>query len=98
MCQISISDNNTAIYYRGHFKTGQNQDDDTQFLRFGVEGNAWGWAQLRAGYEMDLQDTLDNSITAGIGISPFDLISIDVAGAYTGENQMGASVDLAFTF
>jgi len=73
-------------------------NDDTQFIRFGIEGNAWGWAQLRAGYEIDLEDTLDNTITAGIGISPFDVISIDIAGAYTDENQLGASANLAFTF
>ncbi len=73
-------------------------NDDTQFIRFGIEGNAWGWAQLRAGYEIDLEETLDNSITAGIGISPFDLVSVDIAGSYAGENQVGASANLAFTF
>lgn len=72
--------------------------DDTQFLRFGVEGNAWGWAQLRAGYEIDLEDTLDNSITAGIGISPGDLVSLDIAGSYAGDNQFGVGGNLAFTF
>ncbi|WP_394145076.1 conjugal transfer protein TraF [Vibrio atypicus] len=73
-------------------------DDDTQFLRFGIEGNAWGWAQLRAGYEVDLEDTLDNSITAGLGISPGDLVSLDFAGNYAGDNQFGLSGNLAFTF
>ena len=73
-------------------------NDDTQFIRFGIEGNAWGWAQLRAGYEIDLEETLDNSITAGIGISPFDLVSLDIAGSYAGENQVGISTNLAFTF
>ncbi|MGF1696509.1 conjugal transfer protein TraF [Vibrio lamellibrachiae] len=73
-------------------------DDDTQFLRFGVEGNAFGWAQLRAGYQMDLEDTLDDSVTAGIGISPGDLVSLDFAGNYAGDNQYGLSANLAFTF
>ncbi|WP_210446964.1 conjugal transfer protein TraF [Vibrio crassostreae] len=72
--------------------------DDTQFLRFGVEGNAWGWGQLRAGYEMDLEDTLDDSITAGIGISPGDLVSLDIAASYAGDNQFGVGGNLAFTF
>ena len=76
----------------------EDQDDDTQFVRLGVEGNAWGWAQLRAGYEIDLQGTLDNSITAGIGLSPFDLFSLDLAGSYAGDNQFGASLGLAVTF
>ena len=52
--------------------------------------------QLRAGYEMDLEDTLDDSLTAGIGISPFDVVSLDLAGSYAGENQFGASLNLAF--
>lgn len=76
----------------------QNIDDDTQFVRVGMEGNAWGWAQLRAGYEIDLEDTIDNAITAGIGISPFDVVSVDIAGSYIGDNQFGASAGLAFTF
>lgn len=73
-------------------------DDDTQFIRLGVEANAWGWAQLRAGYEIDLEDSLENSITAGIGISPFDVLSLDFAGSYAGDNQFGISGNLAFTF
>ncbi|RTZ17397.1 type IX secretion system membrane protein PorP/SprF [Vibrio aquaticus] len=73
-------------------------NDDTQYLRLGVEGNAFGWAQLRAGYEMDLEDTLDDSFTAGIGISPGDLVSLDFAGSYAGDNQFGLSGNLAFTF
>ncbi|HGY9575997.1 TPA: conjugal transfer protein TraF [Vibrio fluvialis] len=73
-------------------------DDDTQFLRFGVEGNAWGWAQLRAGYEIDLESTLDNSITAGLGISHGDLVSVDLAANYAGNYQYGLSANLAFTF
>lgn len=76
----------------------QGLDDDTQFVRFGLEGNAWGWMQLRAGYEIDLQSTLDDTITAGLGFSPFDTANIDIAGAYTGENQLGFSANLALTF
>ncbi|MGR5346109.1 conjugal transfer protein TraF [Vibrio mediterranei] len=73
-------------------------NDETQYLRFGIEGNAWGWAQLRAGYEVDLQDNADNAITAGIGLSPFDVVSLDLAGSYAGSNQIGASANLAITF
>ncbi|GLT19218.1 hypothetical protein GCM10007938_30000 [Vibrio zhanjiangensis] len=75
-----------------------DQKDDTQFWRFGVEGNAMGWAQLRLGYEIDLEDTLDNSVTFGVGISPADLVSFDLAASYAGDNQYGLSGNLAFTF
>jgi hypothetical protein len=73
-------------------------NDDTQYLRIGIEGNAFGWAQLRAGYEMDLESTVDDSVTLGIGISPGDLVSFDLAGSYAGSNQFGLSGNLAFTF
>ncbi len=73
-------------------------NDDTQFMRFGVEGNAWGWAQLRAYYEVDLQNSLDNSVSVGLGVSPWDVVSLDLAGSYAGDNQFGLSANLAFTF
>ncbi len=73
-------------------------NDDTQFMRFGVEGNAWGWAQLRASYEVDLQNSLDNSVSVGLGVSPWDVVSLDLAGSYAGDNQFGLSANLAFTF
>ncbi|KAA1201929.1 conjugal transfer protein TraF [Vibrio cholerae] len=73
-------------------------NDDTQFMRFGVEGNAWGWAQLRAAYEVDLQNSLDNSVSVGLGVSPWDVVSLDLAGSYAGDNQFGLSANLAFTF
>lgn len=72
--------------------------DETQFLRLGVEGNIFGWVQLRAGYQADIQDTLDDEVTLGLGISPGDLVSIDLAGSYAGDNQFGLSGNLSFTF
>jgi len=73
-------------------------DDDTQFVRFGVEGNAWDWLQIRAGYQVDTKDTLDNTVTVGIGISPFDVVSLDIAGSYADKHEFGGSANLAFTF
>ncbi|MBD1558748.1 conjugal transfer protein TraF [Vibrio sp. S9_S30] len=73
-------------------------NDDTQFVRFGAEANAWDWAQLRLGYEIDTKNTVDNSVTFGLGFSPFDVVNIDLAGSYAGNNQFGASGSLAFTF
>ncbi|MDX2319595.1 MAG: conjugal transfer protein TraF [Moritella sp.] len=73
-------------------------EDNTQFARVGVEFNAWHWAQLRAGYEHDIQGTMEDSLTAGIGISPFGTLNLDVAGSYGSDNQVGASASLSFTF
>lgn len=73
-------------------------DDDTQFIRVGFEGNAWDWLQLRAGYQIDVENTLDNMVTAGLGVSPFDVVNFDFAGSYAGDNQFGASANVAVTF
>jgi hypothetical protein len=73
-------------------------EDNTQFIRVGMELNAWHWAQLRAGYEHDMQDTMDGAVTAGIGISPFGTVNLDVAASYASENQFGTSANLSFTF
>lgn len=73
-------------------------EDNTQFARVGIEFNAWHWAQLRAGYEHDIQDTMEDSLTAGIGISPFGTLNLDVAGSYGSENQVGVAGNLSFTF
>ncbi|RQW64573.1 conjugal transfer protein TraF [Vibrio viridaestus] len=72
--------------------------DDTQFIRLGVEANAWGWAQLRAGYEIDMENTIDNSVTLGLGISPGDVVSFDISVSGADEHQLGAAANLAFTF
>jgi len=70
--------------------------DDSQFLRLGAE-TKWEWAQLRAGYLIDLEDNYANMATAGIGFSPFGVMHLDLAGA-VGENSYGGSFALSFTF
>ncbi|CAM4297163.1 conjugal transfer protein TraF [Vibrio neonatus] len=71
--------------------------DDTQFIRAGVEGNLFNWAQLRVGYEHDLEGNFKDSITAGIGLSPFDVVHIDIAGSYADETQAGIGLNLSLT-
>ena len=70
--------------------------DDSQFLRLGAELKSQ-WAQLRAGYILDLEDNYSNMATAGIGFSPFGVMHLDLAGA-VGENSYGGSLALSFTF
>jgi hypothetical protein len=70
--------------------------DDSQFLRLGAELK-WQWAQLRAGYILDLEDNYANMATAGIGFSPFGVMHFDLAGA-VGENSYGGSIALSLTF
>ena len=74
------------------------EDDNTQLAAVGVEFNAWDWAQLRAGYQMDIAGNLDNQFSAGVGLSPFGTMRIDLAASYAGENQMGVSLQTSLTF
>ncbi len=69
----------------------------SQFARAGLEFDAFGWLQLRAGYSIDLEDTQPELLHAGIGISPFEVLHIDVVGLL-GEYSAGAGVQLSLTF
>ncbi|WP_434361620.1 conjugal transfer protein TraF [Parasalinivibrio latis] len=75
-----------------------NPSDDTQFVRFGAEFNAFGWAQVRAGYKTDTKNTIDDAFTVGLGFSPFNKVHLDLSGSYVDENAFGAAAQLAFTF
>ncbi|CZF81059.1 conjugal transfer protein TraF [Grimontia marina] len=72
--------------------------DNTQLVRLGAEFNALGWVQMRAGYINDLEDTLDGTVTLGLGLSPFNTVNLDLAAQLIDSNSYGGSVQLAFTF
>lgn len=74
------------------------ENDNTQMAGVGLEFNAWGWAQVRAGYQTDIAGNLEDQFTAGLGLSPFEVVHIDVSASYAGENQFGAVVQTYFTF
>ena len=54
--------------------------------------------QLRAGVQHDLEDTIDTTFSAGLGLSPFDVVHIDIAGSTSGSDSYGAVLQLSFTF
>lgn len=73
-------------------------NDESQFVRAGVE---FGWkqiAQLRLGIQHDFEDTIEDLFTAGIGISPLNTVHIDVSGHYGSGDTYGGMVQLWFTF
>ncbi|MGS0677221.1 conjugal transfer protein TraF [Shewanella sp. 125m-1] len=72
--------------------------DNKQMAGIGVEFNAFDWAQLRAGYQTDLSDNLADQVTAGIGLSPFDVFHIDLSASYASDNELGAVIQTSFTF
>lgn len=73
-------------------------DDNVRLARAGAELDLWRWLQLRVGYQTDLENTLDDAISAGLGLSPFDVLHIDIAGTYVSDNSYGAVAQLGLTF
>jgi hypothetical protein len=70
----------------------------TQILRAGVELKPLSWLQLRAGLQQDLENTLPDTYSIGFGLSPFDVVNLDIA-AYTGKNEtVGGALQLGLRF
>ncbi|MDX8399226.1 MAG: conjugal transfer protein TraF [Gallionellaceae bacterium] len=75
-------------------------ENKSQYIALGGELSASGWAQIRAGYRMDLVNSDRNVASVGLGLSPrlpyfkphFD---IGVAG---NTNEIGASMRLGLNF
>ncbi|MDE0957717.1 MAG: conjugal transfer protein TraF [Planctomycetota bacterium] len=67
-----------------------------QYLSTGVELDLAGWGQLRGGYRLNLDDSIRNVASAGIGVSPFGIhLDVGVAG---NQNELGLAVQLGFRF
>lgn len=76
-------------------------NDDSQMLRLGIEFDAWNWLQLRAGLLTDMEDTVEDMMTFGVGLSPFDTFHIDIAGMAdlkSDSDTYGVVAQLTFTF
>ncbi|MGL6260574.1 conjugal transfer protein TraF [Vibrio sp. WXL210] len=73
-------------------------DYSTQFARVGAELNAWGWAQVRAGYAHSMTEHAEDVVTAGIGLKPFGVFGLDISGSYGADQNYGASAQLIFNF
>ncbi|CCR31765.1 TPA_asm: conjugal transfer protein TraF [Salmonella enterica subsp. enterica] len=78
--------------------SGFTDDKKRQFASIGGEINAWSWAQLRAGYRQNMASSDGSAFTAGIGISPFDVVHLDLTGIAGTDRTYGAVAQLSFTF
>mgnify|MGYP004706820075 FL=1 len=78
--------------------SGFASDEKAQYAGVGAELNAWDWAQLRAGYRADMRNSENNVFTAGIGISPFNVVHLDLTGMAGTDRTYGAAAQLTFTF
>lgn len=70
---------------------------NTQFANFGVELNAWNWAQLRAGYSHSMTDYAKDKISAGIGLKPFGVFGVDIGAQYGQDNNYTVAAQFVLT-
>lgn len=71
---------------------------DVQMIRAGLEVSPWTWLQLRMGLQQDLEKTLENTYSLGLGLSPFDTINLDIAAVTGQDNTVGGAVQLGLRF
>ena len=77
-------------------RNGFVQLPDAQYARLGVELSAGRHLHLRAGYRTDLEDGYADIFTVGLGVTPFDRLNIDLAGAIGEGDTFGAAVQIGF--
>lgn len=73
-------------------------DDDMQTIRVGAELNVTQWLQLRAGWVKDTLGRVDEMATFGFGLTPFGLLTIDVAAERIDKNSFGGALQLSFIY
>lgn len=74
-------------------------EDNTQWIRVGMEVDIMRQLQLRAGYRKNMAyDDRDGTITGGVGISPLGLFELDVAVSYTNADAMGGYLNFLATY
>ena len=75
-------------------RAGFERVPDEQYAKLGFEIDAFRNAQFRLGYRDSINGQSEDVVTAGIGISPFDVIHLDIAGLYGSNSTYGASIEL----
>lgn len=71
---------------------------ESQFLRAGLEYSLLSWLQLRAGLQQDLKNTMADTYSLGLGISPYDVVNIDLTGIKGSDNTVGAALQVGVRF
>ncbi|WP_114764718.1 conjugal transfer protein TraF [Vibrio rhodolitus] len=74
-------------------------DDNTQMLRVGAELDLLRQLKLRAGWKKNLAyDDSEDTLTAGIGLSPLNLFQLDIGASYTNEDSMGGYINFLTSY
>lgn len=68
-------------------------EDKTRFARAGLELDMADWVQLRLGYRHDLEGTVEDTASAGIGFSPFDVLHLHLAAVKSSDDTLGAAFE-----
>lgn len=71
---------------------------ETKMFRAGVEVSPFSWLQLRGGIQRDMEDTIPDAYTVGLGLSPFGVINLDVAAFSGSDDAVGGAVQLGLRF
>lgn len=69
------------------------REEKVQFARAGLELDMADWAQLRFGYRHDLEGTVEDTASAGIGFSPFDVLHLHLAAVKSSNDTLGAAFE-----
>ena len=75
-----------------------SMNGDVRLFRAGIELDVWNWLQVRAGMEQDLENTLEDTYSVGLGISPFDVVNLDLAAVKGQHNTLGGAIQLGIRF
>lgn len=71
-------------------------EEKSRYLALGAEFNMANWAQLRAGYRMDMNNSDRNIPSVGLGLSPLG-VHFDLAAAKS-DREIAASLQFGFRF
>lgn len=69
-----------------------------QWARLGAEVDIFEQVQLRAGYKADMSSNYSDFYTVGLGISPFDTVTIDLAGEFGDDDEIGGALQFGVKF
>jgi len=70
----------------------------SQFIGVGTEMDAWGWAQWRMGYRLDLVNNARNTLSVGAGFSPFGA-HVDLALSSNSDlSEVGGALQFALRY
>jgi len=73
-------------------------EEASQFIGVGAELNAWNWAQWRMGYRLDLANSARNTLSIGLGFSPFGA-HIDLALSSNSDlSEVGGALQFALRY